>query len=153
MNSEEIVRAYQPFVDMLRAGGFVEPETGWNAALVAAHIAANNNEIAAVAEAIAAGKHPSYDNAEVTDDARLREISSAAGNLDGMAGLVETSAGRLARASELLGPEARVVKVPATIADGGQVVRDGPIPIGAFIEGNASYHLQMHLDQLRSLLP
>ncbi len=81
------------------------------------------------------------------------KIALAAGGLDGMAGLVETSAGRLARASELLRPEARVVEVPATIADGGQVVRDGPVPIGAFVEGNATYHLQMHLDQLRALLP
>jgi hypothetical protein len=32
-------------------------------------------------------------------------------------------------------------------------VRDGPIPIRELIEGNATFHLQLHLDQLRALLP
>ena len=71
MEREEIVQAYQPFIETLRAGGFVEPENGWNAAQVAAHIVANNNGIAAVAEAIVKGERPSYDNTEVIDDAQL----------------------------------------------------------------------------------
>ena len=29
---------------------------------------------------------------------------------------------------------------------------DGPIPVGALIEVNATIHLQIHLDQLRALL-
>jgi hypothetical protein len=151
MEREDIVGAYQAFADTLRAGGFVEPGTGWNAALVAAHVAANNDRIAAVAEAISAGEHMSYDNADVIDDARLRAMASAAGDLEGLAGLVDTSAGRLAAAWELLGPVAGAVEVPAKIADGGRIVRDGPVPIRAFIEGNATYHLQLHLDQLRAL--
>lgn len=153
MDSAEIGQAYQAFADTLRAGGFTRPDTGWDASLIAAHIAANNDLIASVAEDIAAGQHPSYDNAEVIDDERLREIASAAGSLEAMAGLIVTSAARLARARELLGPELGQVEVPAKIADGGQVVRDGPVPIGAFIEGNATFHLQLHLDQLRALLP
>ena len=58
MGRDEIVQAYRPFVETLRVGGFVEPESGWNASLVAAHVAANNEEIAVVAEAIAAGARP-----------------------------------------------------------------------------------------------
>jgi hypothetical protein len=123
-----------------------------DASLIAALIAANNDGIASVAEEIAAGQHPSYDNAEAIDDERLREIASGAGGLEGLAGQIETSAGRLARAWQLLGPELGQVEVPAKIADGGQVVRDGPIPIREFIEGNATFHLQLHLDQLRALL-
>lgn len=46
-----------------------------------------------------------------------------------------------------------MAEVSAKIADGGQVVRDGPVPIKAFIETNATFHLQLHLDQLRALLP
>lgn len=153
VDSAEIQAAYRIFVDTLRAGGFDRPDTGWDASLIAAHVAANNDSIASVAEEIAAAGHPSYDNADVIDDERLREIASAAGGLDGMARLIETSARRLARAWELLGPELGQVEVPAKIADGGQVVRDGPIPIRAFIEGNATFHLQLHLDQLRALLP
>jgi len=117
------------------------------------HVAANNDLIASVAEQIAAGQRPSYDNAGVIDDERLREMASAAGGLDGIAGLIETSAARLARAWERLGPELGQTEVPARIADGGQVVQDGPIPIRAFIEGNATFHLRLHLGQLRELLP
>ena len=101
MDSAEIQGAYGPFVDTLRAGGFTEPDTGWDASLIAAHIATNNDQIAAVAEQIAAGHRPSYDNAEVIDDDRLRDVASAAGSLDGLAELVATSAARLARAWEL----------------------------------------------------
>jgi hypothetical protein len=153
MDSAEIQEEYRTFVDTLRVGGFTEPDTGWDAALIGAHVATNNDLIASVAEQIAAGRRPSYDNAEVIDDERLREIASAAGGLEGIAGLVETSASRLARAWELLGPELGKIEVPAKIADGGRVVRDDPIPIRAFIEGNATFHLQLHLDQLRALLP
>jgi hypothetical protein len=153
MDGTEIQGAYTTFVDTLRAGGFRQPDAGWDASLIAAHIAANNDGIASVAEEIAAGRLPSYDNAELIDDERLREIVSAAGGLEGVAGLIETSAARLAQAWELLGPELGQIEVPVKIADGGQVVRDGPIPIRAFIEGNAAFHLQLHLDQLRALLP
>lgn len=153
MDSAGIDEGYRAFAVTFRAGGFVRPDDGWDASLIAAHVAANNDLIASVAEDIAAGRRPSYDNAPVIDDDRLREIASAAGSLDAMAELVVTSAARLARAWELLGPELGTVEVPARIADGGQVVRDGPIPIRTFIEGNATFHLQLHLDQLRRLLP
>jgi hypothetical protein len=153
MDGAEIQGAYRVFADTLWAGGFSQPDTGWDASLIAAHVAANNDSIASVAEQIAAARHPSYDNAELIDDERLREIASAAGGLDGLAGLIETSAARLAHAWELLGPELGQIEVPVKIADGGQVVRDGPIPIRAFIEGNATFHLELHLDQLRALLP
>jgi hypothetical protein len=153
MDGAEIQGAYRIFADTLRAGGFNQPDTGWDASLIAAHVAANNDSIAAVAEEIAAARHPFYDNAEMIDDERLREIASAAASLEGLAGLIETSAARLAQAWELLGPEAGQIEVPVKIADGGQVVRDGPIPIRAFIEGNATFHLQLHLEQLRALLP
>jgi hypothetical protein len=153
MDGAEIQRDYRAFADTLRAGGFSQPDTGWDASLIAAHVAANNDSIASVAEEIAAARHPSYDNAETIDDERLREIASAAGSPEGLAGLIETSAARLARAWELLGPELGQIEVPVKIADGGQVVRDGPIPIRAFIEGNATVHLRLHLDQLRALLP
>jgi hypothetical protein len=152
MEREDIVQAYRPFIDTLLSGAFAEPDTGWDAALVAAHVVANNDVIAGVAEAIATGKKSSYDNADVIDDAQLQELASAAGSLDRLAELVGTSAGRLAIAWELLGPEAGATEVPARISDGGQVVRDGPIPIRNLIEGNATFHLQIHLDQLRAML-
>jgi hypothetical protein len=41
--------------------------------------------------------------------------------------------------------------VPAIIRDGDGIVNDGPIPIGRFIEGNASFHLDLHFEQLKAL--
>src|SRR5579875_1304903 len=48
MDSGEIQRAYQPFVGTLRSGGFGQPPAGWDAALIAMHVAANNDLIASV---------------------------------------------------------------------------------------------------------
>ncbi len=63
------------------------------------------------------------------------------------------SARRLAAAWSSLDDETGAHLVPAHIVDGGRVVRDDPVPIRRFIEGNASFHLDMHLSQLRALRP
>ncbi len=39
------------------------------------------------------------------------------------------------------------------IRDNGEIVQDGPVPIGAFVAGNASFHLDLHLEQLKALEP
>jgi hypothetical protein len=153
VDGTEIQQAYQAFADALRAGQFTRPGTGWDASLIAAHVTASNDTIASVAEQIAAGQHPSYDNAGVSDAGRLREIASAAGTLGNLAAQVLQSAARLARAWEQLGPELGKTEVPAKIADSGQVVHDAPIPIREFIERNATSHLQLHLAQLQALQP
>jgi hypothetical protein len=153
VDSSEIQQAYQAFAGALRAGRFTVPDTGWDAPLIAAHVTANNHLIASVAKQIAAGQHPSYDNAGVTDDERLREVASAAGTLDNLAVLVLQSAARLARAWEQLGPELGKTEVPAKIADSGRVIHDDTIPIREFIERNATSHLQLHLAQLQALQP
>lgn len=142
---------YAPFVAALLAGGFGPPADGeWPAELVAAHIARNNDLIAAVAEQIAAGHEISYDNRDGVDDAELARYASDAGGLAGLAREVERSAGRLARARDSLGDRAGT-PVQVIIRDHGQIVRDGPMTIGAFIEGNGSFHLDLHLEQLKAL--
>jgi hypothetical protein len=42
--------------------------------------------------------------------------------------------------------------VHVVIRDHGEVVRDGPMPIGMFMEGNGRFHLDMHAERLRSLV-
>ena len=37
------------------------------------------------------------------------------------------------------------------IVDSGRIVRDEPMPVRSLVEGNASYHLDMHLEQLNAL--
>ncbi len=145
--------AYAPFIAALLAGGFRQPaDDGWPAELIAAHVARNNDVIAATAEHIAAGHHASYDNAVTVDRAGLTRYAGRAGGLAGLAGEVGRSAARLAAAAGALGDRADT-QVPVLIRDSGEIVQDGPMPIGALIDGNATFHLGVHLDQLKSLEP
>jgi uncharacterized protein YciI len=142
---------YAPFAAALLAGGFGPPPDGeWPAELIAAHVIRNNDLIAETAERVAAGQDVSYDNAAVVDDDALASYAAQAGGLADLAREVERSAARLEQARQALGERAGTL-VPAAIRDHGQVVRDGPIPIGAFIDGNATFHLDLHLEQLKAL--
>jgi uncharacterized protein YciI len=151
MASDSVAAAYAPFVASLLAGGFSDPaDDGWTAELVAAHVAKNNDLIAAAAELVAEGGEVSYDNAGTIDEVELAAYAVSVGGLAGLAGEVERSAARLEAARDALGDKAGT-PVHVIIRDGGDIVQDGPIPIGAFIEGNASFHLRLHHDQLKAL--
>jgi uncharacterized protein len=153
MTSESVAAAYAPFVASLLAGGFAEPaDDGWPAELVAAHVARNNDQIAETAERVAEGADVSYDNASTIDAMELASYATSVGGLAGLAAEVERSAARLAAARDALGDKAGT-PVHVIIRDGGDIVQDGPIPIGAFIEGNASFHLQLHHEQIKALEP
>jgi uncharacterized protein YciI len=153
MPSQTLRAAYAPFVASLRAGGFRDPEnSGWSAEVIAAHVAKNNDLIAATAELIAEGAEVAYDNAPTIDEVELAAYATSVGGLPGMAAEIERSAARLEAARDALGAKAET-PVHVVIRDGGVVVRDGPTAIGAFIDGNASFHLRMHYEQLRALEP
>jgi uncharacterized protein YciI len=151
MASESLTAAYAPFVASLRAGEFRDPDDGgWPAELVAAHVVRNNDLIAATAELVAEGAEVSYDNAAIVDEVELAAYATGVGGLVELAAEVERSAARLEAARDALGAKADT-PVHVVIHDSGALVRDGMTPIGAFIDGNATFHLQMHLDQLRAL--
>jgi uncharacterized protein YciI len=151
MEPGSLQAGYAPFVASLLAGGFRQPDgEGWTAELVAAHVALNNDLIAEAAEQVAAGHDVSYDNAGTVDEAELARFAAAAGSLAGLAREVDRSAARLERARQALGSRADT-PVHVRITDGGRVVVDGPMPIGAFADANAAAHLSAHLDQLRAL--
>ncbi len=153
MASESLTAAYAPFVATLRAGGFRDPADGaWPAELVAAHVVKNNDLIAATAELVAEGAEVSYDNAATVDEVELAAYATSVGGLSELAAEVERSAARLEAARDALGAKADT-PVHVVIHDSGTVVRDGPISIGAFIDGNATFHLLMHHEQLKGLEP
>jgi uncharacterized protein len=153
MTSDSLEAAYAPFCASLLAGGFSQPaDGGWSAELVAAHVARNNDLIAATAEQVADGTEVSYDNAGTIEETELASYVAEVGGLAGLAREIERSAARLAAARNVLGAKANTL-VHVVIRDGGQIVQDGPIPIGAFIEGNASFHLDLHLRQIKALEP
>jgi len=148
---DTIGSAFEPFAAELRRGGFAEPAAGWPAELVAAHVARNNDLIAEAAERIAAGEETRYDNEVAVDDAGLRAYAASLGGLPGLAAAVEASGRRLAAARRALDERSSSQLLMVVIRDSGRVVRDGPMPISSLIEGNLSFHLAMHLEQLRSL--
>jgi uncharacterized protein YciI len=153
MPSDSLTAAYVPFVASLLAGRFTDPaDGGWPAEIVAAHVAKNNDLIAATAELLAEGGEVSYDNVSTVDEVELAAYATEVGGLAGLAGEVERSAARLAAARDMLGAKSDT-PVHVIIRDGGAVVQDGPIPIGAFIDGNASFHLRMHHEQIKALEP
>jgi hypothetical protein len=118
---------------------------------VAAHVTCNNDFIAEMAERIAAGEQPSYDNAKAIDAALLSAYADEVGGIPGLADAIEVSARRLAAARAALDETTEGHMLPAIIRDGDDVVNDGPIPIGRFIEGKASFHLDLHVKQLKAL--
>jgi hypothetical protein len=145
--------AYLPFAHTLRDGGFSEPAEGWNARQVGAHISMSNDLFSELADQIHAGGEASFDNAAVSDPEGLLSYAAWHGDLAGLADAIEASALRLEKAYDQLSVQERERPVPTRIWHEGQIVRDSPMSIGELILGNGDFHLAMHLEQLRALLP
>src|SRR5271165_6682722 len=121
MEASILKSAYEPFAAALREGGFEAPAEGWTAELVAAHVARNNDLIAEVAETVAAGGQPAYDNRAAVDESELQAFADAAGGMAGLADAVEASARRLARAWAALDETTAGYLLPVVIVDSGRV--------------------------------
>jgi len=152
MGTQQIQMAYLPFAETLRKGGFSEPDTGWNASQIGAHIALNNELLSDLADRLHRGEDISYDNSTIADDASLLAYARHLGDLGDLADAVQTSAGRLAESYDSLTEQERVRPIPAMIWHDGQIARDSPIPLGELIVGNGEFHLAMHQQQLQALL-
>ena len=153
MEAPPVQAAYLPFAQTLRTGGFSAPAEGWNAGQIGAHISMSNDMFSELADQIHSGGEPSFDNSAVSDPAALRAHAEGHGGLDGLADAIESSAARLEQAYGRLSPEERDRPVPTRIWHEGQIVRDSPMAIGELILGNGDFHLAMHMEQLRALLP
>jgi Mycothiol maleylpyruvate isomerase N-terminal domain len=153
MEPEAIEQAYITFVRELRDGGFERPEQGWAAEHIAAHVAINNDHFTSAVRDLLATGEASYDNERAVDIEQLTAYASAFDNLGDLADDVARSATDLAVAYGDLETADAETEFPIVIHHEGRIVRDGPGPIGELIEGNASYHLSMHLDQLLALRP
>ncbi len=153
MEPTPVHAAYLPFAQTLRTGGFSEPAAGWNASQVGAHVAMSNEIFSELADRIHAGDDPSFDNAAVSDPEDLLKYAADHGDLAGLAEAIEASAARLERSYGRLSADERDRPVPTRIWHEGQIVRDSPMSIGELILGNGDFHLAMHVEQLRALLP
>ena len=147
-----MLAGYQAFAETLRAGGFSEPDTGWNASQIGAHVALSNELFSELADRRHGGEDISFDNSALTDDAGLLAYAAKLGGTADLADTVETMAARLARAYERLTQEQRTRPIAVRIWSDGQLVADGPMPLGDLIVGNGEHHLAGHHEQLRALL-
>ena len=146
--------AYETFAAALRAGGFTAPADpdSWSAEQVAAHVIMNNDSWTATAREVVAGGTPTYDNEPAVDQAELSQAVMRIGtSLDQLADEVERSARDLAAAHDALSAEQAERPVMVTIHHDGDVIVHEPRPIAQMLVGNATYHQQMHLDQLLAL--
>jgi hypothetical protein len=151
MTIEHLQASYAPFVTTLRHSEFDVPNDGWSEELITAHIIANNDLIAKVAERIGAGESPGYDNEAAVDETALRLLVDAAGGISGLADAVERSATRLAVAQGNLTDDTSRIEVDVMIHSDGAIVVDQRVPIGELIAGNASFHLESHYESLVAL--
>ena len=144
---------YDSFAAALRAGGFTAPADpdSWAAELVAAHVIMNNDFWTETARQVVAGEAPSYDNEPAVDAAELAQAVTRIGTLEELAAEVERSARDLADAYAALSDDEAARPVMVRIHHDADLVVDEPRPIATMIEGNASSHQQMHLEQLLAL--
>jgi hypothetical protein len=153
MESSPVQASYGPFAQALREGGFREPAQGWNARQIGAHISMSNELFSELADRIRGGDDPSFDNAAVSDPVSLLAYADRQGDLAGLANAIEASAAKLAAAYDRLSADEQDRPVPTRIWHDGQIVRDSPMSIGELILGNGDFHLAMHMEQLKDLLP
>lgn len=144
---------YDTFAAAVRAGGFGPPreEGSWPAEFVAAHVTLNNDFFTGTAREVIAGETPTYDNEAAVESADLTAYVERIGGLDALAAEVERSAADLAGVYADLTDEQAAQLVLVRIRHDGNLIVDEPRPIAEMIEGNASFHLQMHLEQLLAL--
>jgi hypothetical protein len=155
MEPESIEQAYVQLVRELRDGDFERPldDDGWAAEHIAAHVAMNNDHFTGAVRDLLASGSAAYNNEQAVDLRELTAYADKFANLGDQADDVARSATELALAyGDLLAAEADA-DIPIVIHHEGRIVRDGPGSLAELIEGNATYHLSMHLDQLLALRP
>jgi hypothetical protein len=149
----DIEVAYVPLVEALLDGRFRQPDEGWNADQIGAHVALNNDVISAAAISLLALGHAAYDNEVVVADGLLLAYAEQLGGRSALAADVRRSAADLASAyaSLLAAGSAGTVPIPTVIHHEGRTIRDDLGPVTSLIEGNATFHLAMHFQQLLAL--
>ena len=139
----ELAAAYEAFFAEAALGGF-GPPTGaeWTAEQVVAHVAVNDDGLAAVCRTLLRGLDASFDNAPSND----RPV------LDALVTLARTRAETVRLLLGRLDTDQLSTAVPCHLVDHGEVVLDRPMPWGQLAtRTQAGFHLPLHTEQLRAL--
>jgi hypothetical protein len=151
MDTGELRRAYNVLLAEVAAGGFGAPPAGqWSAERIVAHVAANDDLLSEVTNAVLAGDPRAYYNHDAVDDAQLDALIAHHGDLAGLATRLRATSERLCQLAERLHEEA-ATPVHTHIRDGAEVRVDQPVPWGRILELQARVHLAAHAEQLRAL--
>ena len=153
MSPEALERAYVTIVRELRDGDFEPAARGWSAEHIAAHVALNNDCLTSAARDVLAGGAASYNNESVVDIDQLTAYASKFTGLGDLADDVARSATDLAAAYADLTDTDPDAELEIVLHHDGRIVRDGRGPLAELIEGNSTFHLSMHTDQLLALRP
>ncbi len=148
--------AYATFFAEALAGGFGPPPAGeWSHLQVVAHVAVNDDGIAAVSRGIVQRLETRFDNALPNDLATLDVLVKAHdGDLAALVATARQRAQEVVLLLERLGPEQLETRVPCRLVDHGEVVLDESMEWGRIaVTVQAGRHLPAHTDQLRSLRP
>jgi hypothetical protein len=151
MDTASLESVCRRIVEVAEQGGFSDQpdEGGWTAEMVLAHMAATTDEVLGAARSVLAHEHGGVDNANALDEDRLR----GAGPWPALIDRFHTSSRQLIDVASQLTEGLEDTEVDIHLVDGGQVVIDGPMPIGRFIGIHADMHLPGHLSQLEQLRP
>jgi hypothetical protein len=147
----DLRRAYDSFLAEAEAGGFGPPAPGeWSAEQVVAHVAANDELMAEVTEAVLAGSPWVCFNHNKIHRAQLDALILEHGGLPGLTRLVRRTSQRLCDLTEQLGDKSGAL-VDTHIRDGFYLVVDEQLPWGRTLDIHGRLHLPIHTAQLQAL--
>lgn len=150
-----LAAAYDAFFAQAAVGGFEPPPPGeWTAEQVVAHVAANDDALAAVSRGVLLGRDDlRLDNSGPNDPAELDRLIEACGGE--LTALVEAGRRRAATLMALLSrlsPEQAQTLVDCRLTDHGEVMLADAVPWGGLaLRVQAERHLPAHTRQLALL--
>jgi hypothetical protein len=144
---------YDTVIGLARAGGFRTPETGWKAEQVIGHVLEVTELLSTVGAGVRRGESPDCGHPDVVDDELLARRADELGGLNGLADRLESAAAELLGYAESLTDAEAATDVQFIVYHAGNKIADEPRAYGRILAGHSSFHLPLHIDQLRALAP
>lgn len=153
MDTSALRDAYDTFLYEAASGGFGPgPDDGWGAERVLAHMALNDELLAATTRQLLDGDpHPAYDNAMSQEPANLDAFTKSVGGMSGLIDAVRGNSEVLILLIESLDEQTADTELPVRIKDGDEYAIDGPTAWSRIVRAQHAFHLPAHTDQLRAL--
>jgi|HigsolmetaAR206D_1030411.scaffolds.fasta_scaffold00177_15 hypothetical protein len=153
MEAAELRRAYDDLLTEVAAGGFGPPPPGGlTVAQIVAHLAANDELMIEVTEAVLAGSPWTYYDAQPTLPPQVDAMVAHPAGLSGLVAWLQTTSGRVCALLDRLGPAAET-PVDCHLREGTEVFVEESLPWGRMLDIHGRIHLPAHLRELRGLRP